>query len=167
MLDLRTTGSVLLILLGANIISISKKCAVSSFKIDERVNTPEKAFHIRDVTAEVDDNSEKSLITYQQINHLKPLSDDNDDDWRLFEIKFTDIAFGGEGIDLLIATPSAESCEESSSRPAWKIDKSVGNFLVKINHAKQFAGKTFFLCSKDEATGQWKHFGNESRFSIG
>jgi hypothetical protein len=162
---LRTNGTLLMFIFGA-ILSFITAPAVVSYKIDERVNNLEKAFHIRDITAEADENFVKSLITYQQINHSKAISDESDEDWRLYEIHLGDIR-DRAGNAVLQATPSEKSCEESSTLPAWKIDKSVGKFLVKINHAKQFAGKTFFLCYRDEATGHSNHFGNESRFSIG
>jgi hypothetical protein len=159
---LRTHGT-LLFIFGAILVFIA--APVESLKVDERVNSLEKAFHIRDITTKAADDDKKALITYQQINR-KPISDANDEDVRIYEINLGDTG-GQTGEALLIATPFQEACRENSSLPSWKIDKSVGNFLVKINHAKEFAGKTFFLCLGDVASGSFKHFGDESKFSIG
>lgn len=163
MQKLRTYGTLLMFFFGAILIFIAAP-SVETYKIDDSVNNLEKAFHIvqiSDITTRANDDDIKSLITYQSINHSNATSDE---DWRLFKIDLDDIQRRDDDV-LLISTPN-DLCRENSTLPAWKIDKSVGSFLVKINHAKQFEGKTLYLCYYDEATGQFQHFGHESRFTI-
>ena len=167
---LRTNGTLLMFIFGVHIIFIAPS-VVKTQKIDESVNNLEKVFRnihnvvqINDITAKAADDDIKSLITYQSINHLGANSDEKAEDWRLYQIQL-DVIGGGDSF-LLISTLFEESCQENSTLPAWKIDKRVRNFLVKINHAKRFAGKTFYLCFFDKTAGQFKHLGDESRFSI-
>jgi hypothetical protein len=179
---IRTNGTllVLMFIFGAHLI-FTAPSVVTSYKIDDNL---EKVFRnernvvqLIDVTARANDDDKKSLITYQQINQPKAISKDKADvaeDWRLYEITvegFSKIGSGEGDSILLISTQHKESCQENSSTqfPAWKIDKSVsgeGNFRLKINHAKELAGKTLYLCFFNESSKQFEHFGNESRFFI-
>jgi hypothetical protein len=179
---LRTNGTLLMFIFGAHLI-FTAPFVVTSYKIDDSAINLEKVFHnernvvqLSDITARANDDDKKSLITYQPINHTKATSEEDDSDWRLFEITvigFRDIGDSKSDSVLLISTQQKNSChyEENSSTqfPAWKIDKSVSGeakFRLKINHAKQLAGKTFYLCAFDESSGQFQHFGNKSRFFI-
>lgn len=177
---LRTTnGTLLMFIFGAYfLISLSAPYVVTSYKIDDSVINLEKVFRndvqLSDITARATDDDTKSLITYQPINQPKAISAEEAkvvEGWRLFELKvngFKDIGGKGDSL-LLISTPDKDSCRENSTLPAWKIDKRVsqeGKFRLKINHAKQLAGNTFYLCYLNESSGQFQHFGNKSRFSI-
>lgn len=174
---LRTNGTLLMFILGAHLTFIAPS-VITSYKIDDSAINPEKIFHnernvvqLSDITSRANDDDKKSLITYQQINHTKAISED--EDWRLYEITLHGFnGIGGEDASiLLISTQNKDSCQENSATqlPAWKIDKRVsgeGKFRLKINHAKQLAGKTLYLCVFDESSRQFQHFGDESRFFI-
>jgi hypothetical protein len=179
---LRTNGTllVLMFIFGAHLIFIAPS-VVTSYKIDDNAINLEKVFRnernvlqLIDVTTRANDDDKKSLITYQPINQPKAISED--EDWRLYEITvngFSEIG-GSEGDSILLISTQhkeSESCQENSSTqfPAWKIDKSVsgeGKFRLKINHTKELAGKTLYLCFFNESSKQFEHFGNESRFFI-
>lgn len=167
---------------GAYLVFLTAPSVVTSFKIDDSGTKLEKVFRnernvvqLSDITARAfDDDTKSLLITYQQI---KTISDDVEEakvaveDWRLFELTVNALnELGGKSDSLLlISTPFEDSCRENSTLPAWKIDKRVsveGKFRLKINHAKALAGNSFYLCYLDESSGEFKHFGNESRFVI-
>lgn len=174
MQKLRTNGTLLMIIFGAYLIFIVAPNIVKANYIDKNVDKPGKVFRnahnfveISDITTSLNDDDIKPLITYRSINHQKAISDDKDEaeDIRIYQVQLNAISGDGDDV-LLISTPFEKICRENSTFPAWKIDKNVRKFLVKINHAKRLEGKVLYLCYFDESKGEFRHLGNESRFSI-
>lgn len=162
---LRTNETLLMFFFGAYLLIAPS--VVTSYRVDDDI---EKHFRnvvqLSDITASAVDDDIKSLITYQPINHSKAISDEEGKEWRLFEITVN--GFGVDSI-LLISTQYEDSCRENSSLPAWKIDKrgsDEGKFRLKINHATPLAGKTLYLCVRNESSEQFQHLGSKSRFYI-
>lgn len=162
---LRTNETLLMFIFGAYLLIAPS--VVTSYRIDDNlVKHFRNVVQLSDITASVTDDDTKSLITYQPINHSKAISDEEGKDWRLFEITVT--GFGVDSI-FLISTQHEVSCQENSSLPAWKIDKrgsDEGKFRLKINHATRLAGKTLYLCVRNESSQQFQHLGSKSRFYI-
>lgn len=179
-IEMQRSRTTLLFILGAHLIFIASS-AVASLQTDSSAIDREKVFHnkrdlvlverIKDITSKTRDDK-SSLITYQPINHaLNAIGDEDGQDSRLYEIIVSgfDDADGNSTL-LISSTTFNDSCEEnSSSLPAWKIDKGTrgGKLRLKINHAERLAGKTLFLCVRNEASVDYQHMGESSRFLIG
>lgn len=126
--------------------------------------------HVTEIAFASDDK--EPPITYQPINHAAQVISDSSRDSaesRLFEVttdssdKDDDYAFQ------LQATLSNDSCLENSATllPSWKINKRFkGQLRLIINHAKQWKGKTLFLCVLDEDSGRYQHLGEKSSIKI-
>lgn len=125
--------------------------------------------HMSDITTSSDEKNE-SLITYQPIIHIsnsmldeevKKISDEYSEIFEITSIAFRDVIF-------LISTLSEDSCEENSSLPTWKINtrEDGEKFLVRVNHAGDLIGKSFFLCVFDEDLRKFQHLGESSRFQL-
>lgn len=174
---LRTKARLLMFIFGAQL--IVAPYIVASFKIDNNsidikntINKKRSVVGISDITSRASDDKE-SLITYQQlINHDSNSISDADiktEDSRLFEIMFE--GFGKSDVNSIhvISTLSKDSCQvNSSSLPAWKIDKSgtERKFRLKINHAKPLRGKTLYFCVFDGNSGEFQHLGELSALQI-
>lgn len=175
----RTRAKIFLVIFSAFLV-LAAPSVGSPFEIDKNSISLQKSFHnkrsvvhISDITTSRASDDKKSLITYQPINHASnSRSNDEkkvieDEDFGLYEITLE--GFRDSGVLLLRSTLSHESCQENSlSLPAWKIDTNVSGekFRVRINHAKEFTGKSLFLCVFDEDSGNFQHLGEHSSFQV-
>jgi hypothetical protein len=179
---LRTNANLLLFIFGANLVLFIAPTSVASLSVkvnnDIVINQQRKAFQVvrvSDITkTAADDGDDKTeLITYQSINHASNVISDEDTsvtDSRLYEITVHSLENPRKNFIQLISTISINSCHEgnNTSLPAWKIDKSLseGKFRLKINHAKELAWHTLYLCVFDDDARIFRHLGENSLLKI-